>query len=270
MIMQKSVVPETEFLPEERQRLVLERLAREGRVVALELARQFHTSEDTIRRDLRELAAAGLCRRVYGGALPLSPASNSLAERETLVLGRKRVLGEKLAGLLEAGQVVFVDAGSTNLAAMRALPEGLELIVVTNSPVVAAEAATRSGIQLILIGGLVDRRTGGALGVHALRDIAELRPDVYLLGMCSLDVGAGIAVFGFDEAEFKRAMLVQSRRVITAATSDKLGTTAPFGIGRARVLADLVLEADAPAAQIAALQQEGIRIHLADVTRSAT
>ena len=69
--MQKLVVPPTEYLPEERLRLIMERLAQEGRVVALDLARQFKTSEDTVRRDLRELAAAGLCRRVYGGALPL-------------------------------------------------------------------------------------------------------------------------------------------------------------------------------------------------------
>ena len=79
--MRKSTTPEGECLPQERQRIILERLASEGRVVAQELAQQFRTSEDTIRRDLRELAAAGLCHRVYGGALPLSPANGSLSER---------------------------------------------------------------------------------------------------------------------------------------------------------------------------------------------
>jgi DeoR/GlpR family transcriptional regulator of sugar metabolism len=108
-------VQQTEALPEERQRMIADRLAREGRVVALELARQFGTSEDTIRRDLRELAAAGLCRRVYGGALPLSPASASLAERLAVVSERKQALGATLAGLLPTGQVLFVDAGSTHL-----------------------------------------------------------------------------------------------------------------------------------------------------------
>lgn len=245
--------------------MILQLLAREGRVVAQELARQFRTSEDTIRRDLRELAVAGRCRRVYGGALPLSPASISLAARLTVGLGARQALGEVLAGLLPVGQTVFVDAGSTNLAAVRALPEGHGLTLVTNAPLIAAEAAGREMMQLIVIGGLVDRHSGGAFGARALRDIADLRPDVYLLGACALDAAAGIAVFGFDEAEFKRTLVAQSRRVITAATSDKLGTSAPFCVAPLRVLSDLVLEADVPADQRAKLRQAGLQIHHAAV-----
>jgi DeoR/GlpR family transcriptional regulator of sugar metabolism len=256
-------VQKTEYLPEERQRMIADRLANEGRVVALELARQFGTSEDTIRRDLRELAAAGLCRRVYGGALPLSPASAALAERLAVVPERKQALGVTLASLLPAGQVLFVDAGSTNLAAMRALPEGLALTIVTNAPSIAAEVAGRDNVELIVIGGLVDRRSGAAVGARALRDVADLRPDVYVLGTCALDVVAGIAVFGFDEAEFRRVLIAQSRRVIAAATSDKLGTSAPFATAAVSVLADLVVEADAPAEHVNAFAQAGIRIHLA-------
>jgi DeoR/GlpR family transcriptional regulator of sugar metabolism len=268
--MQKMATPDGEYLPQERQRLILERLAREGRVVAQDLAQQFSTSEDTVRRDLRELAAAGLCHRVYGGALPLSPANASLTERETVVPVRKQVLGEKLASLLSAGQVVFVDAGSTNLAAVRALPDGLVLIIITNAPRIAAEVAEREGIQLIVVGGLVDQRTGAAFAARALRDIGDVRPDVYLLGSCALDAVTGIGVYGFDEAEFKRTMLAQSRRVITAASSDKLGTSAPFAVAPLRVLGDLVVEADAPVEQITLFQQEGITIHHAAVVPGST
>ena len=260
MIVQRTANSPPELLPEERQRLILERLARDGRVVARELAQQFSTSEDTIRRDLRELAAAGRCRRVYGGALPLSPASSSLAARVALMPARKQALGEALARLLPERQTLFVDAGSTNLAALRALPEGLRLTIVTNAPALAAEVAGRLSLQVILIGGLVDPRSGSAFGARALRDIAELRPDVYLLGACALDAAAGIAAFGCDEAEFKRALVAQSRRVICAATNDKLGTSAPFGVAPLRALSDLVIEADAPQTQVDALQHQGIHL----------
>ena len=263
--------PLLDVLPQERQRLILDRLGQDGRVVALDLARQFRTSEDTIRRDLRELAAAGLCDRVYGGALvsasaaasPVLAASAPLAVRLRQAPDDKQALGEALVSLLPAGQVVFVDAGSTNLAAMRALPANHELIVITNSPAIAAEVATREAIQLILIGGLFDRRAGAAFGARALHDVADCRPDVYLLGLCALDAEEGLTVFGFDEAEFKRALITRSRRLVAAATSDKLGTSAPFAIAPASALADLVLEASAPAAQVAALQQSGICIHRA-------
>jgi len=160
---------------------------------------------------------------------------------------------------------VLVDAGSTNLAAMRALPPGRRLIVVTNAPSVAAEVAAHEGIQLIVIGGLVDRHTGNALGARALRDIADIRPDVYLLGACALEAVAGIGVSGFDEAEFKRVLIVQSSRIIAAATSDKLGTRAPFTVGPISRIGDLVVEADAPVEHLNALEREGVRIHRAAV-----
>jgi len=258
---QKMLTQDVDCLPEERQRIILERLASEGRVLAQDLAQQFGISEDTIRRDLRELAAAGLCQRVYGGALPLSPASSSLAERVTLGSPEKQALGEKLASLLPQGVVIFVDGGSTNQAAMRALPQNHAFTLITNSPSIAAEVAGRECVELIVIGGRVDPRTGGAFGVRTLRDIADLRPDVYLLGTCALDVVAGIAVFGFDEAEFKRTLLAQSRRVIAAATTDKLGTSAPYGVAALHVLGDLVLESDAPAEWVLAAQTEGVSIH---------
>ncbi len=250
-------------LPEQRQRLILERLARDGRVVAQELAQHFFTSEDTIRRDLRELAAAGLCKRVYGGALPLSPASGSLVERMRVVPERKQALGKVLASLLPAGQVVFIDAGSTNLAAVRALPPSHPLTIITNAPAIAAEAALHEGIELIVIGGCVDRRTGAALGARALRDVADLRPDVFVLGACALDADGGIAAFGCEESEFKRAVIGKSRRVISAATTDKLGTCAPFAVAPMSVLSAIVLEADASGEQVAAFQNAGIEVHQA-------
>jgi DeoR/GlpR family transcriptional regulator of sugar metabolism len=248
-------------LPQQRQRLILERLAGEGRVVAQELAQRFGTSEDTIRRDLRELAAAGLCKRVYGGALPLSPASGSIVERLCAVPERKQALGEVLASLLPAGQVVFIDAGSTNLAAVHALPPSHPLTIITNAPLVAAEAASREGIELIVIGGCVDRRTGAAVGSRALRDVADLRPDVFVLGTCALDADCGIAAFGCEEAEFKRAVIEKSRRVISAATTDKLGTCAPFAVAPISALSEIVLEADVSGAQIAMFQSAGVEVH---------
>ncbi len=101
----------------------LERLGRDGRVVAAALAEVFSTSEDTIRRDLRDLAGRGLCRRVYGGALPVSPATSSAQVRAGEATDRKAALGLTLAALVVPGSLVFVDSGSTNLAAAIAFPD---------------------------------------------------------------------------------------------------------------------------------------------------
>jgi DeoR/GlpR family transcriptional regulator of sugar metabolism len=251
-------------LPDERQQIILERLSRRGRVLAGELAREFGASEDTIRRDLREMAAAGQCRRVYGGALPLSPASGPLAARRTQAPERKAALGRAAAALVRAGQVLFFDAGSTNAALARALPAGLVVTVVTNAPDIAADLAGRPGLELIVIGGRVDPRSGAALGARALRDAREIRVDLAFLGACAVDVRAGVAAFDAEEAEFKRLIAERAKVVVAAVTTDKLGTSAPFAVAPTSRLTHLVVEADAPERALAPLRRAGVSVHRAE------
>jgi DeoR/GlpR family transcriptional regulator of sugar metabolism len=251
-------------LPDERQQVILERLVRRGRVLAGDLAREFRTSEDTIRRDLREMAAAGKCRRVYGGALPLSPASGPLAARRTEAPEREAALGRAAAALARPGQVVFFDAGSTNAAIARALPAGLVVTVVTNAPDIAAALAGRPGLELIVIGGRVDPRSGAALGARALRDAGEIRVDLAFLGACAVDVRAGVAAFDAEEAEFKRLIAERAKVVVAAVTTDKLGTSAPFAVAPTSRLTHLVVEADAPERALAPLRRAGVRVHRAE------
>ena len=254
-------------LPDERQRAILDRLARDGRVIAADLAEAFGTSEDTIRRDLRILAAAGQCRRVYGGALPLSPVSGTFAERRAEAPARKAALAEAAARLvadrLEPGQVLVLDAGSTNLAIAQALPADLSITAVTNTPHIAAALLDRPGIDLVVIGGRVDPRGGAAYGGRALRDAMEIRADLVLLGACAVDAGAGIATFDAEEAVFKQAVAERAAAVAVATVNEKLGTRAPFGVVPATALTHLLVEADAPAATLAPFAAFGTCIHRA-------
>ena len=214
------------ILAAERQQQILERLDRDGRVLAVSLAEAFATSEDTIRRDLRDLAGRGLCRRVYGGALPLSPASSSAQIRAGEATDRKAALGRALAALVAPDSLLFVDSGSTNLAAVKALPEDLRLTVATHDPAIAAALLTKPKVTLWLIGGRVDRQTGAALGGRTLADVEALRPELALLGVCALDPVAGIAAFDPEDAEIKRALLRNSARAAAAILNEKLETGA--------------------------------------------
>src|ERR1700727_2665122 len=147
-----------------RQVAILDRVRRNGRVLASDLAIEFETSEDTIRRALRELADQGLCKRVYGGALAISPASEAIAVRNAEHMDRKAALGAALADLVTKGQFVFIDGGTTNLAAARMIPRNFALTVATQDPAIAAVLATREDVTLILIGGQVKPHLGSAVG----------------------------------------------------------------------------------------------------------
>jgi DeoR/GlpR family transcriptional regulator of sugar metabolism len=251
------------ILAAERQQQILERIGREGRVLATALAEVFATSEDTIRRDLRDLAGRGLCRRVYGGALPVSPASNSVQVRVGEATDRKAALGRALAALVAPGSFIFIDSGSTNLSAAKAFPGGLQATAATHDPAIAAVLSAKSEVTVWLIGGRVSPQIGAALGGRALADIEALRPDLAFLGVCALDPVAGIAAFDPEDAEIKRAILRNSRRIAAALLNEKLETSAPFAVGRAEGLDCVVLEADAPEAVARGFAKCGIDVRRA-------
>ena len=250
-------------LPDERQAAILDRLLRDGRVLAADLATAFDTSEDTIRRDLRDLAAAGRCRRVYGGALPVSPAAGPLSRRTAIAPDAKRALGRAAAALVEAGQTLFIDSGSTNMRIAEALPVDLDLTVVTNAPAVAHVLAGRPRCCVVVLGGRIHPTIGGSFGARALRDLDGMRADLAFVGACGVAPDLGVTSFDAEEAEFKRCLVAVSARVVVAATRDKLGTAAPFVVAPVAALHDLVIEADVPEAALAGFAGPDLRIHRA-------
>lgn len=237
------------LLLQERHSLILQQLDAHGRVLAPDLARQMNVSEDTVRRDLRDLAAAGYCQKVYGGAVR-SPStmdgSSTLAQRITRQTDSKSRLATTAAGLVAPGSIVFIDAGSSNLSIAKALPH-MPLTVITNAPLIAAALAERTDMELILVGGRVDSRSGAILSAGALREAELMRPDLFIMGACTVDAQAGMGAFYFDEACFKRSVAAISKATLVAATRDKLGTAAPYHVLDAARLTYLVLPADADA-----------------------
>ncbi|WYK06989.1 DeoR/GlpR family DNA-binding transcription regulator [Cereibacter sphaeroides f. sp. denitrificans] len=227
-------------LPRARRTLIAERLRAGQPVVAAALAEEFGVSEDSIRRDLRSLAQEGRCQRVYGGALPLSPASAPIEARLGEEAARKRALARRAVDLIRSDQTLFLDAGSTLVPLAELLPEGQGLRVVTNSIPAAAALIGRSGIALVLIGGGVTMSVGGAVDAQALSELARLRIDLCFLGA--------------------RQLLRQSRTSVLMMTNGKLGTQAPFAIARADEIGHHILEADAPEEMELRLRQTGATV----------
>lgn len=236
------------FMTSERLADIEARLQRDGRVVAAELARIYATSEDTVRRDLRALAAEGRCRRVYGGALPATPSRGPLSERQRLAPAAKAALGAALARLVEPGMTVFIDAGSTTLACAERL-EVTGVTVVTHAPAIAAALVETEGVRLVTLGGQVDRQVGAALGGGVLAAVEAIRPDLLLLGACGIDAEAGITAHSLDDAAVKRAVAARAGRVAVAADRMKLATAAPFAVMELAACDILCLEAGTPAGQ---------------------
>lgn len=255
-----------EHFVSERQALILARLRQSGRVLAQTLAESFGVSEDTIRRDLREMAGRGECQRVYGGALLVESSTVPLKTRIAEDADRKALLAAAVVPLLEAGMVVFIDAGSTNLAIARAIPVDVPLTVVTNTPAIAAELTGRTGIDLVLIGGKVDPAVGAAIDAMALRQLELMRPDLCILGVCGMSTETGLSADVFEDAVFKRLACSASERVVAAITTEKLGHRAAFHVHDLSPTLSLALERDIEQETVDVLMARGVNLRFADTS----
>lgn len=248
------------MLREERQYYILERLRSDGRVQTLELSRALQVSEDTLRRDLRDLAAAGKLQRVHGGALPRSPSVGSVAERAEQAVQPKQALATVTARLFQDGQVILMDGGSTNLQVARSLPRTLKATVATASPAIALALLSYPQVEVVLLGGRLNRETETAAGIATAEALHGVRADVCLLGVCSLDVEIGVTAANGEEALIKRLMIAQSAEVIAVVVADKLGTAMPYVVAPARELTHLVTERFVPDSVTARYAEMGITV----------
>lgn len=248
------------MLTSERKTLILERLSRDGRLVAKNFAEELDLSEDTIRRDLREMAAEGLLARVHGGALPVQPALPDFAARKAVASEEKTRLGQMAARLIEPGQIVFLDGGTTNAEVARALPRNFAFTVATHSPTIAAELEHHPTAEVLLIGGRIYKHSMVAVGAIASAAIATIRPDIFFLGVTAAHSRHGFTTGDFEEAAIKRQIATQSARCYVALTAEKLERASPVSIMPLEAAAGIIVAGRPMAEQLEAMGSTGLDI----------
>jgi DeoR/GlpR family transcriptional regulator of sugar metabolism len=251
------------MLTEERRQLILERLRRDGKVVAVELSSSLAVSPDTVRRDLRELAEAGLLRRVHGGALPPAVGARPYSVRREQAPEAKAAIARATATLVRNGQVILLDAGTTPLEVARHLPPDLDATVITNSPPVAVALANHPSVEVNVLGGTLAKDPQALVGAATIEALRSVRADVLVLGLCSLHPEVGITVMDIEESYVKRAMIANAAEVVAVSSADKLGSAASYVIAPLDELTYLVTERSAPENQLAEYRARGIEVVLA-------
>jgi DeoR/GlpR family transcriptional regulator of sugar metabolism len=248
------------LLKEERHQHILEALHRQGKIVAIELAQSLEVSEDTIRRDLRELAEAGKLQRVHGGALPRPPIVQSFTVRQQQQPEIKATLAKAAATLIQPDQVVLLYGGTTTLMLANSLPHELRTTIATNSPSVMLALAHYPQIEVVGLGGKFLKDALNTVGTETIEEIQRIRFDLCVLGACSLHVELGISLLNLDEAYVQRAAIANSAEVVAIAPADRLGTASPYIVGSLSLLTHLVTEASVSADILMPYKQIGISI----------
>lgn len=245
------------MLPASRRDLLLERLHRDGRLVAAELALELGLSEDSIRRDLRELAAAGLLTRVYGGALPVSAALADYSTRASVAPESKRRVAARAAALVLPGSTVILDGGTTTLEVVRALPRTLACTVVTHSPTIAA-ALLDHAADVFVLGGRLFKHSAVTSGAAAAEAASRIRADVFLLGVTGVHPDGGLTTGDPDEAAMKRALAARAADTYVLASSEKIGAVSPYEVVALRDVTAVVVDPAGDTDTLAQLRAGGV------------
>ncbi|GGN42844.1 DeoR/GlpR family transcriptional regulator of sugar metabolism [Actinoplanes campanulatus] len=231
------------MLAAERRDFLLARLHADGKLVAKEIAAELGVAEDSIRRDLREMAAAGLCQRVYGGALPVSPATADYATRATVATSSKERVAAAAAALIRPGATVLLDGGTTALAVTAALPRDLAATIVTHSPTVAAALVDHPAADVYVLGGRLFKHSAVTCGAAAAEAARSVSADLFLLGVTGVHHEAGLTTGDADEAAMKRTLAGRAADTYVLASIEKIGAASPFLVLAPTEVAGIITDA---------------------------
>ncbi|MEP2027712.1 MAG: DeoR/GlpR family DNA-binding transcription regulator [Paracoccaceae bacterium] len=219
--------------PKQRRSEIAELVGRTGQITVEALADAFEVSLETIRRDLGKLAETGALQKIHGGAKPLRlHAEGSFDERMAEDSSAKARIAEKLVGIVEPGETVFIDTGSTTLICAEELAKIDRLTVITNSVRLAQVMGRASGTKVYLLGGAFSGDNAETAGPMVIEQIARFRADRAILTVAALDADAGAMDSDFDEAQVARAMMAHAHQTVVLAHRSKLGRRAAFQVCR--------------------------------------
>lgn len=248
------------MLKEERFEYILGKLQKQQKVLSVDLSRELKVSEDTIRRDLKELADNGQVTKVHGGALLRAPVHLTYQEREHVLEAGKLEIARKAVALLRDGQLIILDGGTTTWQIARLLPPTLKATIFTHSLPIAMLLTEHPSVEVILAGGKVFKQSRVTLGIETLETFRNLRADLCLLGICSLHHEVGLSYPDREEAQIKRAIIHASAQVVALATSGKLGSAESFIVGSPKDIDTLITDHTTPPEVLQLYREAGIEV----------
>jgi DeoR/GlpR family transcriptional regulator of sugar metabolism len=231
------------MLKEERQAYIIHQINLHNKVLSTDLSLQLNVSEDTIRRDLNELAENGKVIKVYGGALSKS-FQFPFQEGNVYAKEGKKEIASKAISLIKSGMAVLIGGGTTMIELARLIPNDLQCTFFTISPLVALELAEKENLDVILLGGKLSRNTNIVGGAQVINELSDLRIDLCLLGTNSLSIEEGITDSDWEVVQIKRAMIKCSKNLGILSIAEKFNSNQKIRVVPLKEVSYLVTDMD--------------------------
>jgi DeoR family transcriptional regulator of aga operon len=252
------------MLIDERRNHILGLLQSDGRVLVAELSRQLGISQITIRKDLDHLQARGLVQRTHGGALPVQTGAlfdPSLQEKQKRHSHEKQRIAAAAARLVQEGQCVMLDSGTTTTAIALALKRFSQLTIITNAVNIAAEL-TGTNFEVILTGGSLRKNSFSLVGPLAEDVLEEMHADILFLGVDGFDVELGVTTPNVLESRVNRAMVKAARKVVAVCDSTKFSRRSLSRIVSPAAIHQVITDKNVSQQIVEALQSHNIEVTL--------
>lgn len=254
-----SITAKTTMLKRERQAFILHQVNIHNKVLSSDLSQEMSVSEDTIRRDLNELAELNKIIKVHGGALSKS-FHNSFQRSKVYSIENKKVIAQKALQLIEDGMFVLTSGGTTIIELARILPENLQATFITGSLPVAFEYMHHPSIEVIVIGDKLSKSSQITVGGEAIKSIQQIKPDLCFLGINAIDAEEGITDNDWDVVQLKKAMIESSKKVIALSISEKINTTQRIKICDIKDIDMLITELSPDDPSLKTYHKKGVKI----------
>jgi DeoR/GlpR family transcriptional regulator of sugar metabolism len=248
------------MLKRERQGYILHQVNLHNKVLSTDLSQYISVSDDTIRRDLQELAEAGKVIKVHGGAISLSFHHGNLSSREIYSYNHKRHIAQKAVSLIKEGMFVLTGGGTTILELAKTLPADLKATFISGSIPVINEYINHPNIDVIAIGDKISKNSKITVGLEALSRIREIRADICFLGINAINLETGVSDNDLDVVQIKKAMIGSAHKLICLTISEKLNSQQPFQVCEAKSIDTLITELPPDAPLLQPYVEAGIKV----------
>jgi DeoR family transcriptional regulator, aga operon transcriptional repressor len=254
----------SEMLIDERRQHILELIQNQGRALVSDLSQQLNISQITIRKDLDYLQSKGVVQRSHGGALRVQSSAlidPTLQEKQKHNIREKERIATAATKMVEEGQCIILDSGTTTTAVAERLKRFKQLTVITNAVNIAAELAG-TDFEVILVGGTLRKNSVSLVGPLAEDNLEEMHADILFLGVDGFDLEVGITTPNFLESRVNRAMVKAARQVVAVCDSSKFGRRSLSRIVPPAAIHHVITDQNLPKETQEALRAMGIGLTL--------
>lgn len=248
------------MLKRERHQFIMNKFKNVEKINTIDLALELNISEDTIRRDFNELNNKGLIDKVYGGAFLVKDKPKNVFDIAIINEDKKMIVGQKALSFLSEGQVIIMTGGTTNLSFCKLIPLDFSATIYTYSLPIAMQLSQHPNIELIFIGGKLEKNAMVTVGIDVVQVLSKIKADVCFIGVSSLDVNQGITEMGYEVSVIKKEMIKASAKVIVLATSDKINGKMPHKVCDLNIIDAIVTELSPNSPRIKNFADAGARL----------